>query len=323
MSTTTQSEDKNAYIASLGFPVLVIIGGIIGYVFWEPVQQISSWTTPLLGIIMFGMGLTMKASDFVLVVKRPLPVLIGVIAQYVIMPAIAVFVVWVMQLPPEIAAGVILVGCAPGGTSSNVVSYLARGDVALSVTMTSVSTLLAPIMTPLLTQWLAGQYMPLNGAAMAWSIVQVVLVPIAAGLLVSALLPKLVARFVPAMPWISVVAISTIVAIVVSGSRDVILTAGLTVVIAVIVHNGLGYGLGWATGKVTGQPQASRRTMAVEIGMQNSGLAASLATQYMSPLAALPAAVFSVWHNLSGAMLAALCRTIDKRNAVAAQVEPA
>lgn len=244
MSTTTQSEDKNAYIASLGFPVLVIIGGIIGYVFWEPVQQISSWTTPLLGIIMFGMGLTMKASDFVLVVKRPLPVLIGVIAQYVIMPAIAVFVVWVMQLPPEIAAGVILVGCAPGGTSSNVVSYLARGDVALSVTMTSVSTLLAPIMTPLLTQWLAGQYMPLNGAAMAWSIVQVVLVPIAAGLLVSALLPKLVARFVPAMPWISVVAISTIVAIVVSGSRDVILTAGLTVVIAVIVHNGFGLRVG-------------------------------------------------------------------------------
>lgn len=317
MSTATKSEDKNAYIASLGFPVLVIIGGIIGYLFAEPVQHIASWTTPLLGIIMFGMGLTMKVGDFVLVVKRPLPVFIGVVAQYVIMPGLAVLVVWVMQLPPEIAAGVILVGCAPGGTSSNVVSYLARGDVALSVTMTSVSTLLAPVFTPLLTAWLAGQYMPVNGGAMAWSIVQVVLVPIAAGLVVSTLLPQLVAKFVPAMPWISVAAISTIVAIVVSGSRDVILSAGVTVFIAVIAHNGLGYSLGWLTGKVTGQPAPTRRTMAVEIGMQNSGLAASLATQYMSPMAALPAAVFSFWHNLSGAMLAALCRSVDKKNATA------
>ncbi|ANR62317.1 bile acid:sodium symporter family protein [Corynebacterium glutamicum] len=312
---TPKSEDRAAYIAALGFPVLVIIGGIIGFTASDVVLNISSWVNPLLGIIMFSMGLTLKPVDFALVAKRPLPVLIGVIAQFVIMPLIALLVVWVLQLPAEIAAGVILVGCAPGGTSSNVVSYLSRGDVALSVTMTSISTLLAPIFTPLLTLWLAGQYMPLNAADMAVSIVQVVLIPVVGGLVVRLIFPTLIGKVLPLLPWISVIAISLIVAIVVAGSRDKILEAGLLVLAAVIIHNTLGYSLGYLAAKFTGQPAAARRTTAIEVGMQNSGLAAGLASQYMSPMSALPGAIFSVWHNLSGALLAALCRASDKRAA--------
>ena len=314
-TASSSADDRAAYIAALGFPVLVIVGGIIGFLAADAVQTISGWTNTLLAIIMFCMGLTLRPIDFALVARRPLPVLLGVVAQYVIMPAVAVAVVWILRLPAEIAAGVILVGCAPGGTSSNVVSYLARGDVALSVTMTSISTLLAPVFTPLLTLWLAGQYMPLDAGSMALSIVQIVLIPVIAGLVIRLLAGSLVEKVLPAMPWISVLAISTIVAIVVSGSRDNIVSAGLIVLVAVILHNGVGYLLGYLVGKATRQPESAARTMAIEVGMQNSGLAAGLAAQYMSPLAALPAAVFSVWHNLSGAIVAALCRAADRRQA--------
>ena len=309
------SADRAAYVAVLVFPLLVLAGGLAGYLFAPAVHQAASWTNPLLGLVMFGMGLTLRPADFALVARRPVPVVLGVLAQYVLMPGIAVLVTWALQLPPEIAAGVILVGCAPGGTASNVVSYLARGDVAVSVTMTSISTLLAPLLTPLLTLWLAGAYMPLNGAAMARSIAVVVLLPVLAGLVVRLLLPRVITRLLPVLPWLSVLAISVIVAIVVSGSAEKILQAGLLVLVAVAVHNALGMALGWLVGRLTGQPAAVRRTTAIEVGMQNSGLAAGLAAQYMSPLAALPGAVFSVWHNLSGAVFALLCRRADAKAA--------
>ncbi|MBZ8177117.1 bile acid:sodium symporter family protein [Corynebacterium sp. 3HC-13] len=304
-------EERAAYIASLGFPLLVILGGLLGFFFSSEVKQGASLVNPLLGIVMFGMGLSLKPVDFALVFRRPFPVILGVVAQYILMPTAALIVVWILRLPADIAAGVILVGCAPGGTSSNVVSYLARGDVALSVTMTSISTLLAPILTPFLTLWLAGQYMPLNGTAMALSIVQVVLIPVIAGLVLRTFIPRMIDRILPFLPWISVVAIAMIVSVVVAGARDNILRAGLIVALAVILHNLLGYGLGYLCGLLTKQPVPVRRTMSIEVGMQNSGLAAGLANQYMSPLSALPGAIFSVWHNLSGALLAALCRKID------------
>ncbi|HIW92286.1 MAG TPA: bile acid:sodium symporter family protein [Candidatus Corynebacterium avicola] len=310
----TPAQDRSAYVATLGFPILVIIGGIIGFLGGDDLSSVTSdWVNWLLGLIMFGMGLTLKPNDFALVVKRPLPVVIGVIAQFVIMPLTALFVVWVLGLPSAIAAGVILVGCAPGGTASNVVSYLARGDLALSVAMTSVSTLLAPLLTPLLTHWLAGEYMPLDGGAMALDIVKVVLVPVIAGLVLRLLLPGIVNALLPVLPWISVIAIAVVVAIVVSGNRDNLLDAGLLVLVAVVLHNVLGLALGYGAGKITGQPVPTRRTMAIEVGMQNSGLAAGLAAQHMEPMSALPGAIFSVWHNLSGAVFAALCRAIDGR----------
>ncbi|WP_408911908.1 bile acid:sodium symporter family protein [Corynebacterium kefirresidentii] len=307
------AQDRQAFIAALGFPVLVIIGGVIGYFAPNTAASFAPQVPPLLGIVMFGMGLTLKPVDFALVARRPLPVLIGVVAQFVIMPMVALAVVAIMDLPEAVAAGGILVGCAPGGTSSNVVSYLARGDVALSVTMTSISTLLAPVFTPLLTLWLAGEYMPVSASSMAWSIVKVVLIPVVAGILIGMLAPRVVARINSALPWISVAAISAIVCIVVGGAHDTIASAGALVFAAVIIHNGCGYGLGYLAGLITKQPVAARRTMAVEVGMQNSGLATSLASTYMNPLAALPGAVFSVWHNLSGAVLAAICRYVDSR----------
>ena len=305
--------DRSAYIAALGFPLLVIAGGALGYFAPAVIEPISGWTTWLLGIVMFGMGLTLRPVDFALVARRPLPVLIGVIAQFVIMPALAVAVTFLLGLPKEIAAGVILVGCAPGGTSSNVVSYLARGDVALSVTMTSVSTLLAPLITPVLTLWLAGQYMPVSASSMALSILKMVFVPVVLGLVLRTVAPKVVEAILPVLPWISVIAISMIVAIVVYG--DKIVEAGLIVLAAVVIHNMAGLVLGYLTGKLTRQPEPVSRTMAIEVGMQNSGLAATLAATYLSPLAALPGAVFSVWHNLSGAIAVLIARRADERAA--------
>ena len=204
----------------------------------------------------------------------------------------------------------ILVGCAPGGTSSNVISYLSKGDVALSVTMTSVSTLLAPIMTPLLTGRLAGVYMPVDAGAMALSIVKMVLVPVVGGLLIRRFLSKAVEPVLPAMPGISVLGICYVVLAVVAVSQAKILSAGLLILLVVICHNVLGYLLGFFASKVTGGSEHVNRTISIEVGMQNSGLAATLAAAHFAatPETALPGAVFSVWHNLSGAILAMIYR---------------
>ncbi|MCH6196257.1 bile acid:sodium symporter family protein [Corynebacterium mastitidis] len=304
---------RGAHVAALGFPLLVLLGGAVGFLAPASVAPLSGATSWLLGLVMFGMGLSLRPGDFRPVLARPLPVLLGVVAQYVIMPAAAVAVVRLLRLPPEIAVGVILVGCAPGGTSSNVVCLLARADVALSVTMTSVSTLLAPLFTPALTLWLAGRYMPLNAGEMAASIVQMVLVPVVGGLLVRRWCGGLVGRLLPALPWFSVAAIALIVAIVVSGSRDRLAEAGALVMTAVVLHNALGYALGYAVARATRQPVPVRRTVSIEVGMQNSGLAAGLAARYFDPASALPGALFSVWHNISGAMIAALCGAADRR----------
>lgn len=304
----TNAEDRSARVAVTLFPLLILAGAGLAFLLPGTFTPLGAAINPLLGVIMFGMGLTLTLPDFRLVVTRPLPVLLGVVAQYSIMPLLGLGVSWALQLPPELAAGVILVGCAPGGTASNVVTYLAKGDTALSVTMTSVSTVLAPLLTPVLTLWLAGQYMPVDGLGMARSILQIVLVPVALGLVVRTLLPRVVARALPVLPWISVVAITLVVIAVVSGSADKIVEAGLLVLAAVVLHNGLGYAIGYGFAAVTRQPERVRRTVAIEVGMQNSGLAAGLAASYFSPLAALPGAVFSVWHNVSGAILAAVLR---------------
>lgn len=311
--TTTRADERSGYVAVLVFPILIIIGGLVGYVAADTVTRAAPAVNPLLGVVMFTMGLTLRPVDFRLVVTRPLPVLLGVLAQYGVMPLVAVVVTVTLGLPAEIAAGVILVGCAPGGTASNVVSYLARGDVALSVTMTSISTILAPLLTPLLTLWLAGRYMPVDGAGMAQTIVAIVLLPVIGGLVVRLLLSRIAEALLPVLPWLSVLTISVIVAIVVAGSADSILSAGPLVLVAVVIHNVVGMALGFGAAAAFRMPVPVRRTVGIEVGMQNSGLAAGLAAQYMDPLSALPGAVFSVWHNVSGALFAALCRARDRR----------
>ena len=295
-TTAPSIEDRSARTAVTVFPVLILAAFAIALLLPTRLSPLSAGTNWALGIIMFGMGLTLTPPDLALVVKRPLPVLIGVVAQFVIMPALAWALARAFRLDPALAAGVILVGCAPGGTSSNVISYLAKGDVALSVTMTSISTLLAPLMTPLLTRWLAGQYMPVDAGSMAMSIVRMVL---------------------PAMPWVSVLGICYVVLAVVSTSAATILSAGLLVLLVVACHNVLGYLLGYGAGRLVGRSARIRRTISIEVGMQNSGLAATLAASYFSPEAALPGAVFSTWHNLSGAVLAAVYRRGDDASGAA------
>lgn len=276
----------------------------------------TSWINWLLGIVMFGMGLTLKMSDFKVVFSRPKDIIIGFIAQFTLMPFIAFVLTKAFSLPTEIAVGVILVGTCPGGTSSNVMTYLSKGDVPLSVGMTAVSTLFAPLMTPLLTLLYAGQRVDVNAVAMFLSIVKVVLVPIALGLMCNYFFGKVTSQIVRILPLISTIAIIMIIASVVSANSARLKTVGALVVIVVVLHNLLGYATGYGVGKLLRLNATKCRALSIEVGMQNSGLATSLAATHFAqyPLATIPGAVFSVWHNISGAVYANLlaARNPDK-----------
>ena len=265
-----------------------------------------SYVNTLLGVVMFGMGLTLKLSDFKVVFSHPKDVLVGCAAQFTVMPLMAFLLAKVFQLPAELAIGVVLVGTCPGGTSSNVMTYLAKGDVALSVGMTSVSTLLAPFLTPLLTFLLVGQTVDVNVMSMFLSIVKVVLVPIALGVLMHKFFREFTEKLVKVLPLVSVGAIMAIAAAVVAANSAKLMTTGLLIVAVVVLHNLGGYGLGFLVGKACKVDMAKCKAVAIEVGMQNSGLATSLAAAHFAqyPLATIPGAVFSVWHNISGAVFA-------------------
>ncbi|AHC64446.1 bile acid:sodium symporter family protein [Pseudomonas aeruginosa] len=296
---------------SASFPFWVLLFAILA--FFRPAWflPLTAAIAPLLGLVMFGMGLTLKGEDFREVARHPIRVLIGVLAQFVIMPGLAWLLCSLLQLPAEIAVGVILVGCCPGGTASNVMTWLSRGDVALSVAITSVTTLLAPLVTPALVWLLASAWLPVSFAAMFLSILQVVLVPIALGLLAQRLLGERTRQVAEVLPLVSVFSIVVIIAAVVAASQARIAESGLLIMAVVMLHNGFGLLLGYLTGKLTGMPLAQRKALAIEVGMQNSGLGAALANAHFSPLAAVPSALFSVWHNLSGSLLAALFRRME------------
>lgn len=274
----------------------------------------TSTITPMLGIVMFGMGLTLKPSDFKPVVMHPKDILIGELAQFVVMPGAAWALCKILNLPSELALGVILVGCCPGGTASNVICYLAKGDIALSVAMTGVSTLLAPIVTPALVLLLAGKQVDVDVLAMFMSIVQVVILPIVLGFIVNYFLGKLTERITPILPMVSTIAISLIIGIVVSHNAQNILSCSLIVAVVVILHNALGLSLGYLIGRILGIDSKKRTAIAIEVGMQNSGLATSLAASHfaMFPMATVPGAIFSVWHNFSGSIAAQIFRRINK-----------
>ena len=270
--------------------------------------------TPILGIIMFGMGLTIRPGDFKPVILHPKEILVGELAQFVVMPALAFLISRLLQLPEELALGVILVGCCPGGTASNVICYLAKGDITLSVAMTGVSTLLAPVLTPALVYLLAGQNIEVDMMAMFMSIVQVVILPILLGFVVNHFFSALAQRFISVLPLISTLSIAAIIGIVVSHNAANILSCSLLVGIAVVLHNVLGLALGYGAGRLTGMAPAQRTAISIEVGMQNSGLATSLATAHFAlfPMASVPGAIFSVWHNFSGSLAAALFRSHSK-----------
>ena len=268
----------------------------------------------LLGVVMFGMGLTLNLHDFRIVFSRPKDVIIGCLAQFTIMPLLAWTLAWVFRLDEALALGVVLVGCCPGGTASNVITYLAKGDLALSVGMTGVSTLLAPLLTPLLTWALAGKSIHVDVASMILSILWVVILPIIVGLLVKWLWPKFTEEATDYLPAFSTIAIALIVAIVISANADKLLAGGLIIVLVVVLHNICGLGLGYLIGHLLGLASQKKRAISIEVGMQNSGLASSLAATHFAayPLATIPGAIFSVWHNLSGAAVAYMYRRRTK-----------
>jgi BASS family bile acid:Na+ symporter len=259
------------------------------------------------------MGMTLKTEDFLEIVKRPKPVLVGLLAQFTLMPLIAYLLTVIFNLDPLIAVGVILVGCCPGGTSSNVITFLAKGDVALSVAITSISTLLAPFLTPLLLNLFAGQLIDIDLANMMLTITKIVIVPIVLGIVFHKLLGDRVEFATAILPMVSVLGISIIIAAVVALSKATILDSGAIVFVVVALHNMLGYTLGYAIARLSGFTERQRRAIMVEVGMQNSGLGAALAATYFNPVAALPSAIFSVWHNFSGALVANIFAKRDAR----------
>jgi len=270
----------------------------------------TKWINYLLMLVMFGMGLTLKLEDFKIVFTKPKDILIGCLAQFIIMPGLAYLLSLVFGLDKiqegALMAGVILVGTCPGGTSSNVITYLSKGDVALSVGMTSVNTLLAPVLTPAITYLLLRTTVNVNAMAMFLSIIKVVIVPIALGFIINKFFGRFTQKIVTILPMISVISICLIVAAVVSHNSAKILSTGFLVFAVVILHNLLGYGCGFALGKILKLDVPKTKALSIEIGMQNSGLATSLAGTAFSNLAmaTVPGAIFSVWHNISGAILA-------------------
>ncbi|MDO5424042.1 MAG: bile acid:sodium symporter family protein [Eubacteriales bacterium] len=294
--------------------VVIIVFGIVAFFVPSGFAWAVDQTSLLLGIAMFGMGLTIRAEDFKVLLKRPKDLFIGCAAQYTIMPLAAYALAKIFQLSPDLAIGVILVGCCPGGTASNVITYIAGGDVPLSVGMTIVSTLLAPILTPALVYVLGGAWVEVSFAAMMMSVVKVVLVPVVLGIVIHEIFGKYVEKARDFLPLVSVTAIVLLISGIIATNREKILACGLLVAVVVILHNLLGLALGYSLAKLFHMEPEKATAVAVEVGMQNSGLAISLATANFAanPLATLPGAIFSVWHNISGSIFAGMRKRMMK-----------
>lgn len=280
----------------------------------------QSLVTIGLGTIMFVMGLTMKKEDFEIVIRRPKDILIGCIAQFTIMPSVAFILAKLFKLPPELAVGLVLLGTCPGGTASNVMTYLAKGDVALSVGMTAVSTLVAPILTPALTYLLAGQWVQINAYVMMLDILKIVVGPIFLGMFFQYFYGEVIQNYKKILVIIPIVIIVFIVGLCVAPNKTNLLNSGYLLVLAVCFHNWIGFGLGYIVGKFMSMNDEKTKALSIEVGLQNSGLAIGLSTQFMSPLTALPATLATVIHQISGSLLANVFAkevVFDKRKVVA------
>ena len=305
---------KLTQFVSKTFALWVLLFAFLAFVSPEAFLEIRGYIPYLLGIVMFGMGITLTFNDFSEVVKHPKSVIVGVVGQFVIMPAIAFALAKLFALPTDLAIGVILVGACPGGTSSNVMTYLAKGNTALSVACTTISTLLAPLLTPIIFYVLASQWIDIDASAMFASVLKMVLFPIFLGLVIRALFKKQMAQISQTMPLVSVIAIVLILAAVVAGSKDKIIDSGLLIFGVVVLHNCLGYLVGFIAAKALRLNNYDSKAIAIEVGMQNSGLGAALATAHFNPIAAVPSAVFSFWHNVSGPILANYFSTLKNQN---------
>lgn len=292
-----------------GFVLWVVLFAVVAYFVPGVFTPFKPYIETGLGVIMFGMGITLLPEDFLRVIRMPRAVACGVVAQYLIMPLAAYTLAKLFRLSPQLSMGVIIVGSCPGGTASNVISYLAKADVALSVTLTACSTVLAVVLTPLLIQTLGGQFLPVNGWEIFLSVLKVVFVPVAAGIIVRVWLKDRARPALEFFPALSVLFIVLIVACVTALSRAHLAAALGIVGVTVILHNTLGLVLGYAFATAFRLPVSARRTIAIEVGMQNSGLGVALATQHFhNALVALPSTVFSVVHNVTGPLVAGYWR---------------
>lgn len=286
----------------------IILLSTIAFIIPEYFVGAVTYTPLFLGIAMFGMGLTISMDDFLIILRNPKDILVGVVAQYTIMPFIAWLLCSVFFLPADIAIGVILVGCCPGGTASNVITYIAKGDVALSVGMTTVSTLLAPCITPCLIYLIGGTWIDIELVPMIMTVIKVVLIPIILGIGVQILLDRHINLIRPVSPLLSMIAIVIIIAAIIAVNKNAILTSGLITLIVVCLHNLSGLLIGLGVAKLFRFNYDKTSALAIEVGMQNSGLAVAIATANfaINPLAALAGAIFSVWHNISGSIFASI-----------------
>ena len=295
---------KLTQFVSKTFALWAIVFAVLAFYFPSEFKIFAPYIPYLLGLVMFGMGITLTFNDFGEVAKHPKSVFIGVVGQFVIMPSIAFVLAKIFDLPPDLAVGVILVGSCPGGTSSNVMTYLAKGNTALSVACTTISTLLSPLLTPTIFYVLASQWLDIDASAMFLSVLKMVLFPIFLGLVVRALFKKVIEQASQTMPLVSVISIVLILAAVVAVSKDKIVESGLLIFSVVVLHNSLGYLIGFFAAKLFNLNIVDRKAIAIEVGMQNSGLGAALAAAHFNPIAAVPSALFSFWHNVSGPVLA-------------------
>lgn len=295
-------------LAEKNFLILVLAATFVGSLKLAAFTAVLPYMKIMLAIIIFSMGMTLKLEDFSYVLKAPKAVFIGILAQYTIMPFVAMFLTIAFKLPAEFAIGMILVGSCPGGTASNVMVYLSQGNLALSVVMTMLSTFLAPIILPALMYFFASKWIEVNPLGLFFSTVQIVLIPIILGILFKKLLPKFSEKLEEGVPLLAIFIICILIAALVTVNMDKLNDIKLlsTVIIAVMLHNSLGLSLGYLLAKILGQDEANRRAISIEVGMQNSGLAAVLAAAHFGPLAALPSVIFSIWHNISGSSLVSL-----------------
>ena len=291
------------------FPVATLVCSGIAFFNAEQVSATKPAIVPLLSFIMFSMGLTLKRDDYQRVAKRYKVVSLGVLAQYTIMPLAAFLIGHAFAMDEQLLAGLVLVGCCPGGTASNVIAYLSKADVALSITLTAVSTVISVLATPLLCWLLLGQSIEVDVGKMLWNLTTIVLLPVSLGGALNLWCSRFVKPLHGLLPVLSMAAIVAVIAIVVALNQEQIATISLIVVAAVMLHNLSGLVAGYWVSRLAGYDQSTCRTVGIEVGMQNSGLAVALALLHFSPLAALPGAIFSVWHNLSGSILASIWGT--------------
>lgn len=267
--------------------------------------RLATLIVPLIQLIMFGMGTSLSVQDFAGVLKMPKGVIVGVVLQYSVMPILGITLALTFGFPPEIAAGVVLIGSCPGGVASNVMAYIANANLALSITLTAVSTLLSPFLTPLLMQTLAGQFVPIDVVAMMWSITKMIIIPIVLGILFHHFVHGRAKWLDDSMPVISMVGIAVIITIITAAGRDGLLAVGAFLVLAAVIHNAAGYTLGYWGARLLGLDEKSCRTVALEVGMQNGGMASGIAvTMGKISTVGLAPAIFGPWMNITGSALA-------------------